>query len=750
MATGLINSGVSGLQVAQLGLATTSHNIANASTAGYNRQRIVQASNVAMATGSGFIGQGANVSTIERMYSRFLNSQVNSAQTEVSSLDAYYAQISQIDNMLADTSSGLSPALQDFFTGVQQVAANPSQVPSRQAMVSSAQALVARFQGLNDQLSQMYDSVNGQITSTVSAVNSYATQIGSLNEQIIIAQSSNNQPANDLLDQRDQLVAELNKLIKVTTTTNTDGSFNVFIGTGQQLVVGTQVSSLAAMQSSADASRITVGLKTYGGNQELPESLISGGSLGGLLSFRSETLDKTANDLGRSAASLALTFNAQYALGQDLLGQVAGDTNFVSDFFTISQPTVVANGNNTSAAVVLATLAAPSIDGSYALSWDSTATPPYALTRQSDGKIWAGDDLSHLYDAQGNLPGSSEGLDLTAGGPLSLVDGGAAIPVYGTAASTANYYTKLTNSDYQLSYNGSGYSMVRLSDGKQWPAVGDPPYATLNDLSTAITNSEGFSITLGSGPMNAGDSFLIKPVNDAARNIAVNPTVAADVRLINAAMPFKTAVGKDNSGTGTISAGVTIQGFDSAAIPTGGLSISYTSNTVPPGTLTLTGATNISVTVGSSTTVYPGPNIPYTSGATISFAGISFSITGNLTTGDTFSLAKNTAGVSDARNALLLGKLQTQKTMSGATATYQTAYAQLVSDIGNKARQISVNSDAQQALLEQSQAAQQSLSGVNLDEEAANLIKYQQAYQASAKALKIGTDLFDTILGIMN
>ena len=87
--------------------------------------------------------------------------------------------------------------------------------------------------------------------------------------------------------------------------------------------------------------------------------------------------------------------------------------------------------------------------------------------------------------------------------------------------------------------------------------------------------------------------------------------------------------------------------------------------------------------------------------------------------------------------------------MSGKTATYQTAYAQLVSDVGNKTREISVTRDAQQALLKQTTAARESLSGVNLDDEAANLIRYQQAYQASAKALQIGSNLFDTILGIM-
>ena len=175
-------------------------------------------------------------------------------------------------------------------------------------------------------------------------------------------------------------------------------------------------------------------------------------------------------------------------------------------------------------------------------------------------------------------------------------------------------------------------------------------------------------------------------------------------------------------------------------------------SSVASGNLTLTrtpAITNISVTHGGTTTNHASATIPYTSGAQITFDGVSFSISGQLNGGDSFTLTRNAAGVSDARNALALGKLQTQNTMSGKTATYQTAYAQLVSDVGNKTREISVTRDAQQALLKQTTAARESLSGVNLDDEAANLIRYQQAYQASAKALQIGSSLFDTILGII-
>ncbi len=740
MGTGMISTGLTGIQVAQLGLLTTEHNIANASTEGYNRQQTIQATNIAVLTGSGYVGQGAHVQTISRMYSSFLSTQVNRTQTTSSELESYYSQITQIDNMLAAANSGVSTALQSFFSGIQDVAANPSELSARQALVSSAQALVARYQGLESRISDMYEAVNDQIVSSVATINSYSQQIAALNESIVIARSATNQEPNDLLDQRDQLVLELNKLVRVTTTENSDGTFNVYVGNGQQLVVGSQVMKLTAQPSAADPTKFVVGLATLGGTQELPESLITGGSLGGLLTFRSEALDKAANDLGNNAASLALVYNAQNALGQDLLGQSAGDRNFVSDFFTISQPKVYANTNNGGTATVYATFSEPSIDGVYSLTQDATG---YLLTRQSDGKTWHGDDMVAL----GSLAWNEIGIDVSS----------ASVPsdVYGADAIDGNFYTKLTGSDYRLYSNGpDDFTITRLSDNKQWSG-------SLEDVSAAMESSEGFSLSVDAGAFATGDSFIIKPTADVARNVAVSSSVAADVRLIAAAMPIRTSADGDNTGNGTITAGSSVFGFGDPEFPTSGVTLTYDGST-SPATLVVSGVpvgTSVSVTVGDSTDVYGVPNtdtdgdgvndaigFTYTSGATIAFAGVSLAISGSLNTGDKFTVENNASGVADGRNALALGQLQAQNTMAGKTTSFQGAYAQLVSDVGNKTREIEVKSDAQTALLQQSTDARDSLSGVNLDEEAANLLRYQQAYQASAKMIEVGNKLFDVLL----
>jgi flagellar hook-associated protein 1 FlgK len=423
MGTGIIGTGVSGLYAAQLGLQTTEHNIANANTPGYTRQRTIQESNPGLLTGAGFLGQGTHVATIERVYSRFLTEQVVGSQSSASELDSYYAQIRQIDNLLADPNAGLSPALQDFFDSVAQLAAKPSDLPSRQAMISTAEALSARYQSLGSQLAQMNDGINGEIKASVADINSYAEQIASLNQQIGLAQVASGQPANDLLDSRDQLILELNRLIRAKTTSNSDGSVNVYIGSGQQLVVGSQAVALATMSSAADPSRVVVALKSPASTQEMPEKLLKGGTLGGLLAFRSESLDRASRDLGRNAASLALTFNAQSALGQDLSGRsLLSPAGFESALFDVSAPAVIANANNPAGSPsVSATFVTLPFSGNfytdlgnsdYRLTSDGINA---TLTRLSDNKQWSGATLKDVNDA---LLLDSQGFTLAPAGVL--------------------------------------------------------------------------------------------------------------------------------------------------------------------------------------------------------------------------------------------------------------------------------------------------------------------------------------------
>lgn len=640
MATSILGIGKSALAAATAGLTTTGHNIANAATPGYSRQVVVQGSAGSQDLGFGYVGKGTQVVEIKRVYNEFLSEQVMSAQTSASRLQTYHTQISRINNQFADSASGLAPTLQDFFKGLQGLASNPALESSRQTVLSSAETLVARFQSLNGQLTEIGDSVNSQVTASINTINLYASEIAKLNDAIEKAYgTADGRPSNDLLDQRDYAVSQLSKEIK-TTVVKQGSSYSVFIGNGQPLVAQAKTFDLTPVQSKTDPSRITVGYVSKGGVIELSETGLAGGKLGGLLEFRTNTLDVAQNSLGRIAIALAHTMNAQHRLGQDQNDAMGGD------FFSIGGPVARASATNTGTAEASATIA------------DANA---------------------------------------------------------------------LTTSNYRLQYDGTDYTITRLSD-KQVMHTGALP---------AEVDGVNFTITAGAA---AGDDFLIKPTATAADGFRVAIT---DVAKIAAAAPVRTDAPVSNIGSGKISPGSVDSSFTTAAV-TPAVTLSYDEANAQ---FTAVPATAVTVTSGGVTTSFAaGDPIDYTPGATISFGGASFEISGDPRNGDQFTIGRNINGEGDGRNMLLLAGLQTADTMANGTTSYQGAYAQVVSLVGNKTREVEVAGQAESKLLEHALAAQQAESGVNLDEEAANLIRYQQAYQAAGKVMQTASQLFELLL----
>jgi len=642
---GLISVGVSAVNNAQLALLTTQHNISNANTPGFNRQQAVQATNIAQGTGAGFIGQGAHVETVRRVYSEYLSSQVLSASTQSQFYDSFLSQVSQIDNLLSDTTAGLSPALQDFFGAANGVAANPTSIASRQSLLSSGQTLVSRFESIHSRLDEIRNGVNAQLQAQVTDINAYAAQIATLNARIVEAQGLNSQPPNDLLDQRDQVISQLNDLINVSVGKQTDGSYNIFIGTGQPLVTGLTANTLTLTDDPLEQGKKNVSFIFGNTAVVIPQqSLETGGALGGLLSFRRTSLETAQNALGRIALGFAQSFNEQHQLGQDLNGVLGGR------FFNIdaTSPTISGATNNT-----------------------------------------------------GSLAFTATGID--AG--------------------------KLTTSNYLVSYNGATYSLT--------DSVTNVTTSGLNNaqLLTALSNV-GLTLTT-SGTPNAGDRFLVLPTRSGARDLSVALT---DPGAIAAAAPIKTTANTANTGTATVSRGE----VDSATQPP------LNANLQATVTLTFTSASAFDV---SGTGTGNPAGVAYTAGGNISYNGWIVQINGTPAAGDVFTISTNTGGVGDNRNAVALAALQSTNTLANnaagnPTASYQGAYAQLASAIGSDTQRVRNGSEAQQALLDNTVQTQQSLSGVNLDEEAANLLRFQQAYQAAARIIQTSSTLFDTILNI--
>ena len=528
-------------------LNTVSNNISSYNVAGYTRQTTVLGASNSTLTGGGWVGNGVYVSGVQREYDAFITNQLRAAQTQSSGLTTRYQQMSKIDDVLSDTTNSLSTTLQDFFKSLQTLVSNAEDPAARQTVLGKADGLVNQFK-TNDQYLRDQDSqVNTAIATNVDQINNYAKQIANLNDQIsrLTGVGAGASP-NNLLDQRDQLVSELNKIVGVEVSVQDGGTYNVSFGNGYSLVQGSKANQLAAVKSSADPTRTTVAyVDEVAGNVEIPEKLLNTGSLGGLLTFRSEDLDKARNTLNQLALAFADAMNTQHEAGFD------AEANAGGALFNIGSPAVVSNSKN-------------------------------------------------------SVPGAS------------------------ISASIADS-SQVQATDYKVEYNGTDWTVTRLSDKTSFTAAPD---------TNGKISFDGLTINV-SGTATNKDSFIVKPVANTIVNMSVAITDES-----------KLAMASEANG-----------------------------------------------------------------------------------------------GESDNRNGKALVELQNSKVVGG-NKTFNDAYASLVSTVGSTTASLKTSSATKNNVVTQLSNQQQSISGVNLDEEYGNLQRYQQYYLANAQVLQTANTLFDALINI--
>ncbi|MBU9844003.1 flagellar hook-associated protein FlgK [Rahnella ecdela] len=413
MSSSLINTAMSGLNAAQAALSTTGNNIANVSVAGYNRQTTLITQSNGTTTSAGYIGNGVTVTGVNREYNSFVVTQLLGASATGSALSTQLDQASSIDDLLGDSSTGIDATMATFFKGLQTLTSNASDSSTRQAVLGEAQGLTAQFNSSSKYLNDMNTAVNQQVSQSVDQINTYAAQIAKLNTQITTTRGSTGQEPNALLDQRDQLVSQLNDITGVTVTKQDGDTYNVSFANGMPLVSGGTSKTVVAMASSADPSKMTVGMTQPDGTvTEIQESRLTTGSLGGTLSFRKDNLEPAINQLGQLALTLADSFNSTNKAGFDLNGDAG------TDFFSYTGATTVGNTKNTGTADVSVaykdTTAVKASD--YTMAYNGTS---WDVTRASDGaKITptAGTDSS------GNPTMEFDGLSVSVSGTPSAND----------------------------------------------------------------------------------------------------------------------------------------------------------------------------------------------------------------------------------------------------------------------------------------------------------------------------------------
>ena len=693
----LLNIGLSGLSAAKTKLSVTGHNITNINTPGYTRQDTVQATRTPQFSGAGYIGSGTSLTDIRRSYNEFLTTQLRSSTALNSDVKAYKSQIDQLDGLLAGTTTGVTPSLQAFFSAMQTAAEDPANIPARQLVLAEAEGLARRFNNIYDNITSQNSFINKQLVTTTEQINRLAQTVGSLNAAISSAGTNGQQP-NDLLDARDEAVRQLSTYVGVTVVVQDDNSFNLSIGSGQPLVVGSTVNQLQAVPGRGDPNTFEIDFISGGSRQNITGS-ISGGEMGGLLRYRTEVLDPTVNALGRLALSISSEVNSQLGQGLDLKGQVGAAL-----FNNINDPKLAA-----------------------------LRVRPMA------------DNLSNA-----------------------------------SAAMSITNTKLLTTSDYQLDFDGTNYSARRISDG----AVMSVTVGAGGVLSFADSagRDQGFTLQM-SGTPSAGDRFVLEPTRRGAADLSV---VLDQADQLAFAGPFKADAALQNKGTGSIGQPSVEMVLNPDSLPqanfvaddlsldhlkaVGNISLRYDEasgsmvfNTPLPAGVTITaipvegqaapaGITGLPITPGQTNQLSYAIEVDV-GGVRQSFT-IQQTISGRPQNNDQFTVGFNQNGVSDNRNALKLADLQ-NKPVVGVDAnikdvstgvSFTDGYGDMIERVGTLTAQARQDDVATGAILKQSTDNRNSLSAVNLDEEAANLIQFEQYYNASAQIIQVARSLFDTLI----
>jgi flagellar hook-associated protein 1 FlgK len=621
--TGILSTGTSALLAFQRALNTVGHNVANAATPGYSRQRVDLAARPGQGTAQSYMGQGVDVARLQRLADGLVFARQVDSSGELGRLEQLSTLSARVDQLVSDPATGLSKPWSEFFAAAEGVASQPTSMTARAQLLDTGTRLAGRWNQMDAQLSRMDADVGLRMQSHVTEVNRLSSEIANLNRDIV-AVGDNASP--DLLDARALRIDQLAKLVGAETVPQDDGALNVFTGGGQPLVLGIRASSLGTVPDPYRPDRIQLALAGPQGSVRLPMDAVSG-EIGGLLEFRGRVLDPARAELGRLATAFATEFNATQNAGIDYNGNVGADV------FALPAPRTAAHSANTGTATLDASVA------------DVGALQGADLVLRFDGGTWT----------------------------ANRADTGAPVAMTGTGT-------------------------------------------TADPLRVA-----GLSLTV-SGSASAGDRFALSPTSDAAAGLRV---VMTDPAGIAAASPIQVSADTANLGSArALEAKVTdadaFAGFSGA---------------------------NVDFIDATSYTIDGAGPYSYTPGTPIAGSGWSLTLEGEPAAGDAFTLSPTGARSADNTNARALAALDDRRLIDGGNVSLTSGLTQLTARVGSQTRHAELSLEAQAAIHAQVTAERESVSGVNLDEEAADLLRFQQAYQAAAQVIATADSMFQTLIG---
>jgi len=322
-----LNVAVRALQVEQNSIRTVSHNIANADTPGYSRQRVVRATGDPFQLDIGALGTGVEQQTVQRFNDAVVDRQILAERSGVGSTSVQAEALSQVEQILNEQNGdGVAAALSRFYASFSDLANAPSGSSERQAVVIAAQTAIDAVARADTALRQLHSDYNAGIQGTLTEINSLAERVAELN--LSISQSEVQAPANDLRDQRDELVRRMSDLVGIDTVEQSDGQISVFVSGGLSLVQGELANRLEAIPDPTnpiDPNSVNVAFNGSGNLLDITSSL-SGGRVGGLLAARDGVGTDALRQMDTIAYNLATQVNTAHAAGTGLNG-------YVGDFF---------------------------------------------------------------------------------------------------------------------------------------------------------------------------------------------------------------------------------------------------------------------------------------------------------------------------------------------------------------------------------------------------------------------------------
>ncbi|SPT69949.1 Flagellar hook-associated protein 1 [Anaerobiospirillum thomasii] len=679
----ILKTGKYGILANQKLLATTSNNISNVNTTGYTRQRTDVYTNC--------IEWGIGDTYTRRIYNQYVQREMFRDQGNKGFYESYKTGMGTVDEMLSDDSMNIASSLNSYFKSLQDAVQNPTSTATRQELLSQLGIMVDRYHTLNHNIMNEMHDINLAVDDTVTKINSLVYGIYETNKRI----GHNNKQDSDinlqLMDKRDQLINELSSLVDLNTTVESDGSISVYMGNGQLLVNGDTYGKLNAMQDKLDPTRREVSI-TFSTNNK-SEIVVNhkgwGGKLGGLLQSTDE-IRQTMRDMGQLAIAFADAMNQQNKGGITLEG-IAG-----KDLITL-----------------------PSINA-------TTTHPTLEM------------DVDFIPGKGSNVRAHDYAIDFD--------------------------HQNGTPTFYYIDENGEKQTL-EVPQGQPQVVNGKTVY-TFEDLGIKMS----FNMNIQQQAQNLrGAKVLAQPMVHAAYDIQMNITKPEEFAFASA-LTVNTTNG--NVGNATIAFNGVYKmgpayGVDidmNETLPGGGKNPNYLKPMLNPGApvkVQVNDDGNYDVldaagkVIGTAPASCNGQNVFANTKWVATnhpdgFPGYDVSITGTVKPNDSWTIAINTNGKGDNSNGVLLGKLQSADLVAkngGHKVSFTEGYADVVTNLGAEVMKAETDFKAADAKCTQTQDMFASSAGVNLDEEAANLVRFQQTYTSCSKIIQASQTVFDSLLG---